>query len=269
MKRYDYHRDCEAMGARFEVVLRGEDAEHLDAVAVAVCEEFVRLDAALSRFNPGSEISRVNREAARGPVRVDREVFALLERCEAARQLTAGYFDIAAASGGAGLALYADRCAVQFTRPGIRIDLGAIGKGYALNCGREIMARFGVDCGWLQGGTSSVLAIGDDDWIVDVRHPMMPDADAVARVALRNRGFSCSAARHPGQAQSDVVNPLLQEPLDGNTACIVLAADAVEAEVFSTALLSMGRASAACYLVEVIRPNLQVGWFDSDFNWLN
>jgi thiamine biosynthesis lipoprotein len=261
--RIEYQRSCEAMGTRFEVILRGEDAQHLEAVAVAVCEEFLRLDAALSRFNSSSEIARLNREAIDKAVRIDREIFALLERCEQARDLTEGYFDVTAASGGARIELDAERCAVRFIKtdaaPDAEIDLGAIGKGYALDCGREILQRYGVEIGLLNGGTSSLLAIGGA-FAVDVRHPLTPEL-IVRRIELSNRALSCSAARHPAQAQSDVINPLTGAALAGDAACVVLAASAADAEIFSTALLAMGREKAERYLEKMICAGLQVEWF--------
>jgi FAD:protein FMN transferase len=256
------------MGTRFEVFLRGEDAEHLEAVAAAVCEEVARLDSVLSRFDPRSEVARVNREAALRAVRVDRELFALLARCDRARDLTEGYFDV---TRGGGLSLDAERCAVRLARaddqPGGSIDLGAVGKGYALDCGREILSRYGVRSALLQGGTSSVLALGGEAWPVELRHPLRPDL-IVGRVELRARSLSCSAVRHAGEGRSDVRNPLTREPLDGDAACVVLAADATDAEFYSTALLAMGRRRAARYLGE--RPALGVaaGWIEDEFVWL-
>ena len=249
------------MGTRFDVILRGADEQHLEAVAVAVCEEIIRLDGALSRFNPGSEIARINREARTKAVRIDREIFALLERCEHGRQHTDGYFDVTATSGGAGFELDAERCEVRFTNPDAVIDLGAIGKGYALDCGREILMRYGVTDGLLQGGTSSVLAIGDGEWPIDVRHPRKPEA-VVQRIGLKNRGFSCSAVRHPDHSQSDLVNPHLGERLSGDDACVVLAESAIEAEIFSTALLAMGQNNAACYLAKKYELEVSVMWID-------
>ncbi len=260
MNCFEYNRECEAMGTRFAVCLRGIEPEHLEAVAVAVCEEIMRLDGALSRFDPRSEIVRINREAKQNPVRIDREVCALLERCERARQMTEGYFDVTAASGGNGLRLDVERCMVQFTRPDVAIDLGALGKGYALDCGREILSRYGVESALLHGGTSSVLALGQGGWPVDVRHPLVPD-EIVQHLALTNRALSCSAARHPGQAISDVVNPLTGTAIVGAAACVVLAASAVEAEIFSTALLAMGRKNADDYVHTLTGAEIEVHWF--------
>jgi thiamine biosynthesis lipoprotein len=260
MNCFDYQRECGAMGSRFAVFLRGNDQEHLEAVAVAVCQEIIRLDGLLSRFDPRSEIARINREAREKSVRIDREVVALLKRCEQARQITEGYFDVTAASSGNGFMLDIERGTVQFTRPNAMLDLGAIGKGYALDCGREILARFSVESALLQGGTSSVLALGSDEWPVDVRLPLAPEV-IVDRIELTNRALSCSAVRHPGQANSDVVNPLTGAMLSGNDACIVLAASAVEAEIFSTALLAMGRERADNYVRKMTCAGLQVEWF--------
>ena len=281
MTATSYCRDVNAMGTRFEVFLHGDDEEHLEAVAVAVLEEVVRLDGTLSRFDPRSEIARINREAAERSVRLDQEVFALLERCEQACHLTEGYFDVTASAGTKTvgdtprLRLDADSRTVQFARPEITIDLGAIGKGYALDRGREILFRYGIGCALIEGGTSSVLALDAPDkngWLVDVRHPLTK-ATPLARVALIDRGFSCSAARQPDwadQTPSDVVNPQTGEPLAGSAACVALAASATESEIFSTALLAMGRERAMRYLQNHPSLDLEVGWFEpgDDFAWV-
>lgn len=251
--RVEYQRSCEAMATRFDVILRGDDEQHLEAVAVAVCEEIQRLDAQLSRFDKRSEIARLNREAIARFVRVDRELFALLERCEQAREITNGYFDVTQC---AALRLDAKTNAVHLTKPDAAIDLGAIGKGYALDCGHEIMLRYGVTSGWLQGGTSSILAIGEDAWPVALRHPLQPEC-IVTRISLTNRGLSCSAARHSGQPQSDVLNPHTSQAIAGNDACYVLATSATEAEIYSTALLAMGKDSASAFSG---RQALEIGW---------
>ncbi len=256
----EYQRSCEAMGTRFEVILRGEDAQHLEAVAVAVCEEFQRLDAVLSRFHPSSEIARINREAHTKAIRLDRELFALLSHCDQARALTEGYFDVTAISGSKGFVLDAERCTLQFAQPDAAVDLGAIGKGYALDGGREILERYGVTCALLQGGTSSVLAMGDEEWPIDVRHPLAPNV-IVQRINLANRALSCSATRHPGQTDSDVVNPLDGAPIVGDAACVALASTATDAEIFSTALLAMGQTKAAQYLAKKPCAALHVNWY--------
>ncbi len=285
MNQIDCNRFCEAMGTRFEVFLFGHDKQHLSDVSVAVLDEIVRLDELLSRYDPRSEISRVNREAAHSPVRVDWEVFSLLNRCELARGLTDGFFDVTApgykASRETGelpaLQLDAETRTVRFTHPEVAIDLGGIGKGYALDRGREIMLRFGVRCGLLHGGTSSVLTPGtppnradNAGWPVAVRHPLSSEPAPVAQVDLIDRGLSCSAVRDRIHLQSDVVNPRTGHLLSGVDVCVVLAASATEAEIFSTALLAMGRERAIDYLAGRPDSSLNVGWFEpgDEFEWV-
>lgn len=230
------------MASLFEIILRGRDVQHLEAVAVAVGEEIVRLSQKLSRFEPQSEVSRVNRQPQR-PVRIDRELFSLLEKCEEGRLRTGGYFDV---TGGEGLRLDPDSCTVELLKPQAQLDPGGIGKGYALDRGGELIRSFGVASALLQGGTSSILAIGDESWPIAVRDPAQPDR-VVATLALRNRGFSCSVARHAGEAgeagetASDLRNPHTGQPIETAEGCFVLAPCATEAEIWSTACLIMGQ----------------------------
>lgn len=257
------------MGTGFEVLLQGDDAQHLEAVAVAICEEFERLDRALSRFDPSSEIARINREAKGKPVRVDREIFALLDSCLNARKITDGWFDVTATSGGGGFTLDPESHTVTLAGPETSIDPGAIGKGYALDRGAEIMKMYGIESGLLHGGTSSVLAIGE--WPVDIRHPNSLEADPAARIALAGRAMSCSAVRHPGNLESDLVDPHTGIALTGDAACVVLADRAVDAEFLSTALLAMGRSRAIDYLRNSsTAPGAAIGWIEdgSELTWL-
>src|SRR5689334_22940871 len=88
-----------AMGTWFEVLLQGDDPKHLADVAVAVLDEVERVDRLLSRFDPRSEIARINATAARRAVRVDFEVLGILETCRSAWRHTEGCFDVTTPSG--------------------------------------------------------------------------------------------------------------------------------------------------------------------------
>jgi thiamine biosynthesis lipoprotein len=240
------------MGTWFEARLLGDDPQHLADVAEAVLDEVERIDRLLSRFDPRSEIARINAEAARRAVRVDFEVLGILETCRAAWQETRGCFDVAARSGSFGaVAIDPSRRTVRFREPGLALDLGGIGKGYALDRGAAILATHGVRSAFLHGGTSSILAVGHDatgqPWTVGVRDPFVPAGEAAElfRVRVAGRGFSCSATHSAGQAVSDLFDPRSHRPVEAQAACVVLAADATGAEVLSTALLCMGKEEAA------------------------
>jgi thiamine biosynthesis lipoprotein len=263
------------MGTFFEVFLAGADAAHLEDVATAALDEVTRLERLLSRFDPSSEIARINREAGRRPVRVDYEVWHILCTCQEYRRRTAGFFDVTAPSAvrtdtsarGESLVLDEERRSIHFPQPGVAIDLGGFGKGYALDQAREILQRFGVTSGLLDGGTSSVLAVGRHPngrpWPIDVRNPFTNEpSEAVGQILLAEQGYSCSAALDPGNAESDIIDPHYGAALTEQAACVVIAPTALEAEILSTACLAMGKSRAIQYLDENAKPGLFIGWID-------
>jgi thiamine biosynthesis lipoprotein len=262
------------MGTAFELFLLGDDAEHLEAVGAAVEDEVRRLESALSVFDPAGEVYRVNHTAADRAVRVDVELWELLTLCEQFRTRTDGTFDVTACSDPVALRvphrliLDPDNRTVQFATAGVRIDLGGIAKGYAIDRAGALLQQFSVTNALLNGGTSSLLARGDSPWPVDVRDPAAHDRPPVGRVLLANRAFSCSAVRHPGQQVSDVRDAATGAALTGQAACVVLAPTATMAEALSTALLGMGRERAVEYLERKLWPTARVAWItDGQLEW--
>jgi|YelNatPaOPRAMG01_1025707.scaffolds.fasta_scaffold01267_21 thiamine biosynthesis lipoprotein len=198
---------CHAMATRFELVLYGTDSVRLRAAGEAALAEIQRLEASLSLYQPTSDIARLNAHAARQPVRVSSEVFDLLKKARDLWRQTDGAFDVTVGAlvrawgfaGGCGawpsphllaearacvgmqwLELDEAQLTVRFSRPGVMIDLGGIGKGYALDCAAERLRESGVTCALLHGGTSTALALGHppgaEAWKIAVEwKPHWPD----------------------------------------------------------------------------------------------
>jgi thiamine biosynthesis lipoprotein len=200
-------REESIMGTRCAVELWSEDRAAGEASVTAVFDEFRRVDRLMSTYKPDSELSRVNAGAAKAPVRVSRELYDLLATSIEYSKLTRGAFDITYASVGylydyrAGvhpddaaiakalpginwrhLQLQPKSLSVRFTRPGMRVDLGGIGKGHAVDRGIAVLQQRGVERAMVNAGGDTRI-IGDRfgrPWIVGIRNP-----DDGGKVALR------------------------------------------------------------------------------------
>lgn len=206
------------MGTRIVVELWSRDHAAGERAIDAVMAEMRHVDASMSTYKPDSEISRVNARAARGPVKISRELFGLLETALDYSRLTDGAFDITYASVGFMYDFRArhrpteqqiesalpavnyrhvllDRAArtVRFSQAGVRIDLGGIAKGYAVDRGIAILQRLGIRHALVSAGGDSRI-IGDrfgKPWIVGIRHPDRRD-EVIARLPLVDTAISTS-----------------------------------------------------------------------------
>lgn len=272
-----------AMATRFELVLHGDNPSALRAAGEEALEEIEHLEARLSRFLPSSEIAHLNARAAYEPVRVTPGMFALLEQAKQLSHETQGAFDItvapllrcwgftegqgrmpsleeiaqARASVGAHLIeLDPKQLTVRFSQPGVMLDLGAIGKGYAIDRSVELLREAGVTSALLHGGTSTVYGLGKSpevqSWQVAIEHPrsrIEPAADRphepLALVALENESVSVSAVwgrsfEVGGKMFGHVIDPRSGQPVSGSVLAAVVLPSAVETDALSTALLTAG-----------------------------
>jgi thiamine biosynthesis lipoprotein len=173
----------EAMNTVFSLWLRG--VSHADASGIArICWETVDLlESRLSRFVETSDIARVNRLAAGETLFLSEDCHRCLLLGLQAFSETGGLFDITLGtgiehrkSGSAGpppepvgsLIIHPDVPAVTCVEPGRMLDLGGIGKGYALDRVREVLADWGGDDALVAAGASSMLAIGPSRWPVEL-----------------------------------------------------------------------------------------------------
>ena len=193
------------MACRFEITLVAEDGAFVPAARTAL-DEVDRLEDELSVFREMSVVSELNRRAALEPVVAPRHLIDLLALCQRLHRDTGGAFDItttplsrcwgflAAARRGGRLPDSADidgarallgldavelrrgESSVRFRRPGIELNLGAVGKGYALDRVSSGLRRSGVTHALLCAGGSSLLAVGGrgHGWRIDVISPLVP-----------------------------------------------------------------------------------------------
>ena len=226
----------QAMATRFEILLYGDKPTALRAAGEEALDEVQRLEARLSLYRPASEIARVNARAHEEPVRVSRPVFQLLELAWHLQEGTGGAFDITLGPllrcwglmGGAGrvptpeelatarastgmshVCLDPENCTVRFDRAGVMLDLGAIGKGHAVELAANVLREAGVASGFIHGGTSSSYAIGHPPdqaaWKVALELPFAlttADARLGAGPATGQRGAADAPLVVPASAGS-------------------------------------------------------------------
>lgn len=212
------HVEDGIMGTRIVVELWSEDRVDGEQAVQAVLAEMRRVDEAMSTYKPTSELSRVNAEAASRPIKISQELFDLLATSIEYSQLTEGAFDITYASVGymydyrarvrpdeerieralpginyRHLLLDANTRTVKFAREGVRIDLGGIGKGHAVDRGIAVLQDRGIQHALVTAGGDSRI-IGDrfgNPWVVGIRHPDRKD-QVIARIPLEDAAISTS-----------------------------------------------------------------------------
>ena len=280
-----------AMATRFELVLPVEPGglrpEALRAAGEAALAEILAVEECLSIYRPSSVLARVNALAAQGPVRVAPVVFGLLERARDWSQRTNQTFDptvgalvkiwrapildetahreaIAVAREAVGwshVTLDAATSTVRFNRAGLSLDLGSLGKGWALDRAAECLRESGVTCALLHGGTSTVIALGTppsrESWRVELGSPAAESATEAGDVdagfppvivSLRDEALSVSATwgrTHrdaAGRSHGHVLDPRTGEPVRGPRRAAVAGPGAADTDVLSTALLVSGTA---------------------------
>lgn len=269
-----------AMATRFELVLHGDDPVGLRAAGEEALDEVARLESQLSLYRPGSEISQINARAARAAVQVSPELFALLQQALRLYAKTNGAFDITIAPlvrcwgfmenhgtmpsgeavnaarklvGMSLLELDASRRTVRFAREGMMLDLGAIGKGYAVERGAELLREAGVTSALFHGGTSTVCAIGRppeaEAWAVAIEKPPAALGDisfpVLPLVQLKDQSLSVSAVwgrhfRSDGKSFGHVIDPRTGQPVADAWLAAVVSPSATETDALSTAMLTLG-----------------------------
>ncbi|MFZ9938192.1 MAG: FAD:protein FMN transferase [Luteolibacter sp.] len=235
-----------AMHTEFTFRFRGLSAASAPGIARLCIELLDTLESQLSRFIDGSDISRINQMRAGETLYLSEAVHQCLLLALDACTRTHGLFDITQGSriehlksGGnqpapeisGSLTIHPDVPAVTCNEPGRVLDLGGIGKGFALDRLKLLLDEWEVDDALLAAGASSLLAIGPGEWPVD----LTGDADS-RRIKLCNQALSASGTGIQG---SHIVHPYGDEamPSEPCKRVWVAAPGAALAEVWSTALM--------------------------------
>ncbi len=250
------------MGTAVCIELWCEDLRWGEAAAALVVDELVRVDRSMNPRQPASEMARINREAAQRPVALSAEMFSLLTRAIDFSRLSGGACDItcpAETSGRVGprpplgwqqLRLDPRSRTLRFAHPGVRIDLGTLAHGHALDQAGLLLQRRGIAHARVSVGDASVV-LGQRrgaPWTLALRDVQRGGALA-AELPLEDAAVAtvgdCAAdfVESPAVARHDP--PLLPDQRGGDTAAAlrgaaVLSADVMTSQALARALQALG-----------------------------
>jgi len=259
-----------AMNGEFEVAFQRERYPQGTEAALDALDEVERLEQVLSVFRFDSRVQYVNLTAHEEPVPLDDELFGLIEQCQQLATETDGAVDITSGPlwkvwGFARRSgqipsdeelrtalekvdyrwVELDKAAktVRFLKPGVELNFGCVGKGFALDVAAEKLKGHNVDRFLFHGGLSSVLAVGSD-WTVGVAHPMHI-GKRLTEISLTDEALGTSGSqqqffRHRGRRYSHIIDPRTGQPAEGVLSATVIAPTATLAELLSTAFFVMG-----------------------------
>ena len=276
----------EAMATRFEIALHGDNPVSLRAAGEEALDEIDWVEAQLSIYRSDSQINHANQRAALEPVKLEPTIFALIERCLELNEHTEGAFDITLGPlircwgfmGGTGqipsaealeeakqlvgrnrLILDPKAFTIRFEKEGVMLDLGSVGKGFALERAKEILEENGVKSALLHGGTSTVATIGTPPdqpaWKIAVTRPEEneegePEIKTIGLANLNSHALSVSAVWGKSFQTEDreyghVIDGRTAEPTTGAVQAAVTLPSATDADAISTALLVAGNQGIA------------------------
>lgn len=282
------------MATRWRIVVRGWDAEQLEAFGgfcTVIIDDWDRL---LSLYNPASEVSRINRAKPGTVLKLHPDLVDLLRLCDRARQVTHGLFEVALPIVQRSVGefrvqppyrLDVQQATFTWLEQNHRLDFGGIAKGYVLDQLLQFVKEHPVDAALFDAGGSSLLAWDSDfdpaPWQVALSapgegprelvvggEPEERTVDSRPWLELQNAALAYSATRLFGTVSGQTIDPQTNQPLPDQGACVVVTHYAAWAEILSTAALCMGEAAAAKYIQEEHIVPCRLGWIEgADVRW--
>jgi len=271
-----------AMATDFDILLNPDGPPQQLEAASAALDDVARLEQQYSVYREESELSRLNATAHQQPCTLEPRLFALLEQAVELHRQTNGAFHpavgkliqlwrtarksehlptssaIAEAVSAASMEhvlLDQATCSVRFSAAGPMFDLGAIGKGYAVDRAAEILTAANVEHWLIHGGKSSALVrgghAGHDGWPVALQNPLLPDRPwatlLLKDAALSTSGTAVQWFRHEGRRYGHILDPRTGWPVDAMLSVSVIAPRAALSDALSTAFFVLGVENAlAC-----------------------
>jgi len=277
LKRYQQTESH--MGTYFTIILYAPSEEAARSAFRAAFARVAELDRILSDYNPDSELNRLCAQAGRGPVVVSEHLYRVLEESVRVARISGGAFDVTVRPvvrlwrrarrqkrfpdpnrlraarklvGYDKIVLYPEKRAVQLRQPGMQIDLGGIGKGYALDQAIEVLKNRGIESALVDGGGDIAVSApppGRAGWIIAVPMPAStePTYLVLAHTAVATSGDAERFVVLNGVRYSHIVDPRTGIAVKGPRQVSVVHSRAMTADALATALSVFGPQDALAF----------------------
>lgn len=265
-----WHKTSEdIMGTRILIELAHSNEQTARNCTAQALQEFHRIDQLMSPYKPNSEVSLINYHAAEVPVKISDELYQLIKTALHYSKLTEGAFDITFASVGhlydyrqkkqpssKALAqhighvnyknLIANNGYIKFAQHGMKIDLGGIAKGYAVDQSIQILKDCGIQQALVSAGGDSRI-IGDKQgrpWVIGLQHPRKKEQIALS-IPLSDSALSTSGDYERfflsgNQRIHHIINPKSGKSAKLSWSTSVLTDNATSSDALSTSLFILG-----------------------------
>ena len=270
-----FKRTLKLMGSRFEITVVAKDKAEAEQHIDLAVGEIKRIEKLISSWDPESQTSEINRNAGMAPVKVDEELFSLIERSKKISEITDGAFDISYASmdriwkfdgsmtampseedirssvskvGFQNIVLDRKNLTVFLKAPGMKIGFGAVGKGYAADRAKELLIKNEVPGGIINAsGDMNTWGKQPDgrEWMVAITNPMNKDK-AFALLPLKQGAVVTSGdyekfVNFNGVRYAHIINPRTGYPATGIISVSIFAPKAELADALATSVFVMGK----------------------------
>ncbi|GAB4025380.1 FAD:protein FMN transferase [Spirosoma gilvum] len=264
------------MGNRFELSVVSADATWANDCLDAGIAEISRIEQLLTTFNETSQTNQINANAGIQPIRVDAEVFALIERSLRLSALTQGAFDITYGSldkrfwnfdttmtslpdpksarrmvrliNYRNVLLDPNQQTVFLKEKGMRIGFGGIGKGYAAEQAKRILRERGVESGIVNAAgdlTTWGMQPNGDPWTIGIADPNLSTREAFSYLAISNMAVATSGSYEKyalinEKRYAHTIDPKTGYPVSGIKSVTIIAPNAELADALATPVMVMG-----------------------------
>jgi thiamine biosynthesis lipoprotein len=285
---YRHEASRMSMACVYAIEAYGGDAAALPRILDQAFDEVDRIDRLMSHYQAGSELSRINREAAAHPVAVDAELFEFLQEAMRYQRESGGTFDITVGPlmkawgffrgegrlptageltaarrnvGGAHVVLNAADKTVRFDQAGVELDLGGIAKGYAVDRVVRLLVDRRIAAALVSAGGSTIYALGAPPgrraWEVAIQDPADARKTALT-VQLKDRAVSVAGSSEKwfeadGVRYSHIMDPRTGSPVQGVLSVAVLAATGTAGDALDDAFYVLGPQRSKGYLDRLTR----------------